>query len=330
MRFLKKENLFFRGNRFIGGIFMIYDCAIIGAGSAGLSAAIYTGRAQLSTILIDANLAGGQLGETELVENYPGFPEGIDGPELMARMLEQATKFGTEIDLGYVQGISKTNGIFQLHKDDGSVIESKTVILATGSTHNKLGVPGEEEFSGRGVSYCATCDGAYFKDKELVVVGGGDAALDEGMFLTRYAKVTIIHRRDQLRASKILQDRASKNEKIDFIWNATVKEIRGTNNVESVLLNTNGKEEEVKTSGVFIYVGSKPNSQMVKDLPEILDEQGYVKTDITMETSIKGLFAAGDLRVNSVRQAGSAVGDGITAAIEVQKLLEVKDNTPTY
>ncbi|WP_413299832.1 thioredoxin-disulfide reductase [Bacillus sp. 1P10SD] len=301
---------------------MIYDCCIIGAGSAGLSSAIYTGRAQLSTILIDASLAGGQLGETELVENYPGFPEGIDGPELMARMLEQATKFGTEIDLGYVQGISKTNGIFQINKDDGSILEAKTVILATGSTHTKLGIPGEEEFSGRGVSYCATCDGAYFKDKELVVVGGGDAALDEGIFLTRYAKVTIVHRRGQLRASKILQERAFKNERINFIWNSEVQEIRGNNKVQSVLLIKEGKAEEIKTDGVFIYVGSKPNSQMVKNLPEILDENGYLITDIQMETPIKGLFAAGDLRVGSVRQAGSAVGDGITAAIEVQKRLE--------
>ncbi|GAE33111.1 thioredoxin-disulfide reductase [Halalkalibacter akibai] len=301
----------------------IYDVVIAGAGPAGMTAAVYTSRANLSTIMVERGIPGGQMANTEDVENYPGFDH-ILGPELSTKMFEHAKKFGAEYGYGDIKEIID-EGEFKIVKAGSKEFKARAVIVATGAEYKKLGVPGEKELGGRGVSYCAVCDGAFFKNKELVVVGGGDSAVEEAVYLTRFAsKVTVVHRRDELRAQKILQQRAFDNEKIEFIWNHTVKEINGENNKVSslTLVSTEtGEEKEFKTDGVFIYIGMLPLNESVKNLG-ITNEDGYVETNEEMETKVPGIFAAGDIREKSLRQIVTATGDGSLAAQNVQHYLE--------
>ncbi|WP_408007734.1 thioredoxin-disulfide reductase [Pseudalkalibacillus sp. A8] len=302
----------------------IYDVIIAGAGPAGLTAAVYTSRANLSTLMIERGIPGGQMANTEDVENYPGYDH-ILGPDLSNKMFEHAKKFGAEYAYGDVKQIIDGEEYKTVKAGGGKEYKARSIIIGTGAEYKKLGIPGEKELSGRGVSYCAVCDGAFFKNKELVVVGGGDSAVEEGVYLTRFAsKVTIVHRRDKLRAQKILQNRAFDNEKIDFIWNHTVKEINADNNkVGSVTLvsTENGEEREFKTDGVFIYIGMIPLNEAIKDLG-ITNENGYVETNSEMETKIPGIFAAGDIREKTLRQIVTATGDGSIAAQSAQHYVE--------
>ncbi|MFC0187470.1 thioredoxin-disulfide reductase [Fictibacillus aquaticus] len=301
----------------------IYDVVIIGAGPAGMTAAVYTSRANLSTLMIERGIPGGQMANTEDVENYPGFDH-ILGPELSTKMFDHAKKFGAEYAYGDVKEIVDGEE-YKTIKAGSKEYKTRAIILSTGAEYKKIGVPGEKELSGRGVSYCAVCDGAFFKGKELVVIGGGDSAVEEGVYLTRFAsKVTIIHRRDKLRAQKILQQRAFDNEKIDFLWNKTVKEIHGENNkVAGVTLvdTVTGEESKFKTDGAFIYIGMLPLNAAFKDLG-ITNEAGYVETNEQMETRIPGIFAAGDIREKTLRQIVTATGDGSIAAQAVQHYVE--------
>lgn len=301
----------------------IYDVIIAGAGPAGLTAAVYASRANLSTLMIERGVPGGQMANTEDVENYPGFDH-ILGPELSTKMFEHAQKFGAKYEYGDVQEI-RDGEAFKTVVAGDKEYKARAVIIATGAEYKKLGVPGEEELAGRGVSYCAVCDGAFFKDKELVVVGGGDSAVEEGVYLTRFAsKVTIIHRRDELRAQKILQQRAFDNEKVEFIWSHTVKEIiEKDGKVGGVLLvnKKTGEEREFETNGAFIYIGMLPLNNAFKHLG-ITNDEGYVVTNERMETDIPGIFAAGDIRDKSLRQIVTATGDGSIAAESAQQYLE--------
>lgn len=301
----------------------IYDVVIIGAGPAGMTAAVYASRANLSTVMIERGIPGGQMANTELVENYPGF-DTILGPELSTKMFEHAKKFGAEYAYGDVTEVidgPEYKTIIAGKKE----YKTRTIIISSGAEYKKMGIPGESELGGRGVSYCAVCDGAFFKQKELVVVGGGDSAVEEGIYLTRFAeKVTIVHRRDELRAQKILQDRAFANDKIDFIWNTTVKEINEENGkVGNVTLvsTVDGTESQYKTDGVFIYIGMDPLTTPFKNLG-ILNDNGYVVTNDKMETSVPGIFAAGDVRDKMLRQIVTATGDGSIAAQSAQHYIE--------
>ncbi|BDH62917.1 thioredoxin reductase [Lysinibacillus sp. PLM2] len=301
----------------------IYDVVIIGAGPAGMTAAVYASRANLSTIMIERGIPGGQMANTEEVENYPGF-DTILGPELSTKMFEHAKKFGAEYVYGDVAEIIDGEE-YKVIKAGSKEYKTRSIIISTGAEYKKMGVPGEKELGGRGVSYCAVCDGAFFKQKNLIVVGGGDSAVEEGVYLTRFAdKVTIVHRRDKLRAQKILQDRAFANEKVDFIWNHTVKEINEKDGkVGSVtLINTvDGSEQVVQADGVFVYIGMVPLTAPFKSLG-ILNENGYVVTNEKMETSVKGIFAAGDVRDKMLRQIVTATGDGSIAAQTAQHYVE--------
>lgn len=300
----------------------IYDVIVAGAGPAGMTAAVYTSRANMSTLLLERGAPGGQMANTEEIENYPGFTS-ILGPELANKMFEHAQQFGAEYAYGDIREIRDEEPYKRVITGDKEYL-AKAVIVATGAEHRMLGVPGEKEFSGRGVSYCAVCDGAFFRGKELVVVGGGDSAVEEAVFLTRFAsKVTIVHRRDQFRAQKILQKRAFENEKISVIWDTQVKEIRGDGKVQSVLLENvkTGEQREFATDGIFIYVGMNPLSQPVRNLG-ITNEAGYIVTDEKMQTKVKGVFAAGDVREKMLRQVVTATGDGSIAAQSAQHYVE--------
>lgn len=303
----------------------IYDVIIAGAGPAGMTAAVYTSRANLSTLMIERGAPGGQMANTEDIENYPGY-ESILGPELSTKMYQHALKFGTEYAYGDIKEI-KDFPDYKLVVTGSKQFKARSVIITTGAKYKKLGVPGESALGGRGVSYCAVCDGAFFKGKELVVVGGGDSAVEEAVYLTRFAsKVTIIHRRDELRAQKILQDRAFSNEKIQFLMNHTVKEINDANGkVGSVTVTStiDGVEHDLKTDGVFIYIGMEPLSDPVKDL-NITNDEGYIETNDHMETKIPGIFAAGDIREKMLRQIVTATGDGSIAAQSAQHYIESK------
>lgn len=301
----------------------IYDVVIIGGGPAGLTAGIYAARANLKSLLIERGMTGGLAATTEFIENYPGFSEGIGGPELMTRMEAQARRFGLQFMNSHVDSLHIEGTTFMIKTDDDT-IQSRTVILATGAQPQLLNVKGEQTFYGRGVSYCATCDGAFFKNKRVAVVGGGDAAVEEAMFLTKFAsQVFIVHRRDQLRATKIVQDRAMQNPRIEFIWHSVVEEIIGDSTVIGVRIKDvrTGEIRELPVDGVFIYIGYRPNSHLVRELVE-LDERGYVLTDANMKTSYPGLFAAGDVRQKSLRQVVTAVADGAIAAVSAEKYLE--------
>jgi thioredoxin reductase (NADPH) len=301
----------------------IYDVIIAGAGPAGMTAAVYTSRANLSTLMIERGMPGGQMANTEDVENYPGF-ESILGPDLSTKMFEHAKKFGAEYAYGDIKEIID-NGDVKTVVAGSKQYKAYSVIISAGAEYKKVGVPGEKELSGRGVSYCAVCDGAFFKQKELYVIGGGDSAVEEGVYLTRFAsKVTIVHRRDELRAQKILQDRAFANEKIDFIWNHTIKSINDKDGkVGSVTLvsTQNGEEQELPADGVFIYIGMIPLSKPFTNLG-ITNENGYIETNERMETKVPGIFAAGDIREKTLRQIVTATGDGSIAAQSAQHYVE--------
>ncbi|MDA1675021.1 thioredoxin-disulfide reductase [Bacillus cereus group sp. TH152-1LC] len=300
----------------------IYDVIIIGAGPAGLTAAIYAARANLKTLMIERGVPGGQMVNTEEIENFPGF-ESILGPELSTKMFSHSQKFGAEYTYGDVKGIS-IDGDYKIVETSKQNYKTKTIIIATGTEHKKLGIPGEKELSGRGVSYCAVCDGAFFKERELVVIGGGDSAVEEALYLTRFAsKVTVIHRRDQFRAQPILQERLLNNPKVEIIWNHTVDEILGEKVVEKLSIRdvNTGERKEFKANGAFIYIGMLPLTEAFKNLP-ISNEEGFIITNEILETSIPGIFAAGDCREKMLRQVVTATADGSIAAQSAQHYIE--------
>lgn len=305
----------------------MYDVIIIGSGPAGYSAAIYAGRSMLSTLLLTGSAPGGWAALTNDIENYPGFPEGISGPELMERMQQQAQRFGAEIVMDEVTRVDLSASPFavETYSDE---YQAKTVVIATGVSQRLLGVPGEDRLAGRGVSRCATCDGFFFQDKKIVVIGGGDSAVDESLFLTRYAReVHVVHRRNRLRAQRAAQERAFKNPKISFIWDTAVTEIIGENQVTGVKLENleTGEERTFDCDGVFIYIGATPNTELFKGQLE-LDEFDYIVTCKNGHTSVPGAFAAGDVRETTLKQVVTAVSSGARAAMEAEKYIaEMED-----
>ena len=302
------------------------DVVIVGGGAAGLTAGLYACRAGLKTVLLEQIMSGGQVVNAEKIENFPGFPEGISGAEFGPLLQEQAMKYGLEIRLSEVSGLRQHEQFWAIESYEGEV-HSKAVVIAGGSTLRKLGVPGEEELVGAGVSYCATCDGAFFIDQEVAVVGGGDSALDEALVLSEFAsKVIVFHRRDSFRGQKVLQDRVLSDPKIEVRWNVTVDGILGEVQVEGASITdvTSGETSRVDLSGVFIYVGLDPNTRYLQDLLP-LDNAGHIPTDVWMRTPLKGIFAAGDIRQNSAAQLVSAAGDGATAAISAQRYIEGRE-----
>jgi len=303
---------------------IIYDAIIIGGGPAGLTAGVYLSRARMNTLLIEKALPGGQAILTEIIENYPGFPHGIAGPELMQKMEEQAVRFGLKIEYGEVVEVKIKEDKVKIIKINNKKYKTLTIILASGAEASKLEVPGEEELRGRGVSYCGTCDAPFFKDKKIVVVGGGDTAIEEALYLTKFVReATIIHRRDRLRATKILQERVFANKKINFAWDSVVIKILGNEKVEGVLIQNKktGEEREIPCQGVFVFVGNIPNSNFLKELVK-LGKKGYILTDDNMMTSQEGIYACGDVRKKILRQVITACGEGATAAFAAQKYIE--------
>lgn len=302
----------------------MYDIVIVGGGPAGLTAGLYTSRARLKSLLIEKGLVGGLVTTTEWVENYPGFEEGILGAELAQKMEKQAVRFGLEVNQGDVSKISFHDNVKKIVLSDNQEIEARALILATGAHPRNLKVDGEDTFRGRGVSYCATCDGAFFKGENIAVVGGGDSAVQEAIFLTKFAEtVYVIHRRDALRAEKILQERAFSNKKIRFIWDSVVERIEGNDGVKALKIK-NVKTEAMSTldvQGVFIYIGYNPNTEFMAGLAN-LDQDNYIITDDNMATSAPGVFAAGDVRAKPLKQIATAVGDGATAAMAAEKYIE--------
>jgi thioredoxin reductase (NADPH) len=292
-----------------------YDIVIAGGGPAGLAAGLYAARGMHRTVLLEKGVVGGQISLTELVENYPGVPT-VNGFDLAQTMLKQAESYGMETVYVEVTGLEQADKKWRVKTAEDTFL-AKAVIVTSGAEYNKLGIPGEERLTGKGVSYCATCDAAFFRGMDVAVVGGGDAAMDEGLFTSRYAdKVSVIHRRDELRAGRILQERAFANPKMDFVWNTVVEEIVGNGQVTGVKLKdvVTGKESEMPLSAVFIFIGQHPNSSILEGLVE-MDAGKHAIVDEWMRTKRPGLFAAGDVRQNSARQVASSVGDGVTAAI---------------
>lgn len=301
-----------------------YEVVIIGGGPAGLTAGIYAGRARLKALLVEKLIHGGQMMTTDLVENYPGFPEGISGPELSDRMRRQAERFGLEIVTGEVKELRPGNSVHTVVLEDRE-IRAGAVIIATGAKYKRLGVPGEAELTGKGVSFCATCDGALYRDQEIAVVGGGDTALSETIFLTRFAqKIHLIHRRDEFRGAKYLQEQILKTEKVQIHWNTVVEEFQGDNTGLRALKLKNVRTGEISVlpvSGAFVAIGITPNTEWLKDLLP-MDEWGFIFTDEGMATKIPGIFAAGDVRVKNLWQIATAVGDGAVAANAAEKYLQ--------
>ena len=309
-----------------------YEVIIVGAGPAGMTAAMYAGRAMLNTLILERGASGGELLNTELIEDYPGF-ESILGHELATKFESHAKKFGAEFKQGTVTKVRKRpDGMFEVDTEGGPTYTAPSVIVTAGGTPIKLGVPGEVEYAGKGVSYCAICDGAFFRGHRLAVVGGGDAAVEEADFLTRYAaKVYLVHRRDELRASKILQKRLFENPKIEVIWNAVVERINGDGQglVDHVMLRDviTHEHKKLDVTGIFIFVGFRPNTGIIEGHADH-DEMGYLRTDTNMQTTIPGMFASGDVRSQLTRQVTTAVGDATTAAIAAEKYLKaLKDGT---
>lgn len=312
----------------MGGIRMIYDVIIIGAGPAGLAAGLYASRARLSTLIIEKEKAGGQIVTTDEVANYPGSVENATGPSLVNRMVEQAEEFGAERILDTIKEVNLNDKVKVL-KGEKAEYQAKSVIIATGAVPRPIGCPGEKELTGRGVSYCATCDAAFFEDLEVYVMGGGDTAVEEAMYLAKFArKVTIVHRRDELRAAKSIQEKAFKNEKLDFIWDSAITEIKGDGILESIVITNlkTGEETEIVaheddgTFGVFPFIGYLPSTELFDGIIDVQD--GYIKTDEDMKTNVDGVFAAGDIRVKSLRQVVTATADGAIAAVQAEKYIE--------
>jgi thioredoxin reductase (NADPH) len=307
----------------------VYDLIIIGGAPAGLTAAIYAGRAALKSLLLTGPFPGGQVATTDMVENFPGFPEGINGAELAQRIQRQAERFGTQIVMDTVTGVDFSTPPFTV-RTDSQTYRGRTVIIATGAFPRRLGVPGEAEFFGRGVSTCATCDGFFYKDKRAVVVGGGDSAIDEGLFLTKFAReVIVVHRRDQLRATKIYQERAFANPKMRFVWDSVVEEVLGEKTVTGVRVRNvkTGETSVIEADGMFVYVGMVPGTKRFAGQVE-MDEWGYIVTDRRQRTSVAGVFAAGDVQSPDFRQIVVAAGSGAMAAIEAERLLAEQSGTP--
>jgi thioredoxin reductase (NADPH) len=302
-----------------------YDVIIIGGGPAGLTAGIYASRSKLKTLLIEKMGCGGQSAITDWIENYPGFPEGINGFELSSKFEEQARKFGLEITSDEVTDIEICKDKpLKTVKTASSSYNTMSVIVSSGANHKKLDVPGENEFLGKGVSYCATCDGPFFRDKEVCVVGGGNSAVQEAVYLTRFAKkVTLIHRRDRLRAAKILQERAKDNPKVELLLNTVIEKIGGKDKVENITVkNVSTNDASIlNTAALFIFVGLVPNTGFLKDIVR-LNEKGYIITDLEMKTSREGIFACGDVREKALRQVATAAGDGATSAYSAQEYVE--------
>ncbi len=304
---------------------MVHDVMILGSGPAGLTAAIYSARANLFPLVIDGSQPGGQLTITTDVENFPGFPKGIMGPQLIQEMRAQAERFGTQFLHGQVTRVDLTVSPFRITVDDETHLESRTLIIATGASANLLGLPSERRLMGHGVSTCATCDGFFFRGKEIAVVGGGDSAVEEATFLTKFAtKVILIHRRDALRASKIMQDRAMKNDQIAFQWNSVLEDVLGENLVTGVRIRNvhTNQTEDIPLSGVFVAIGHTPNTSLFKGQID-MNEQGYIRAQPYRSiTNIPGVFAAGDVQDSYYRQAITAAGSGCMAAIDAERYLE--------
>ena len=301
----------------------VEEMLILGTGPAGLAAALYGARADLNPLLLTGTDIGGQAATTDRIENYPGFPDGVNGSELAELFQKNAERFGARLEYEVATEVDLSKRPFTV-KSYSNEYRTKTLIISTGASPNKLNIPGEQEFRGKGVSYCATCDGWFFKDKAVAIVGGGDSALEEGIFLTRYAKsVTIIHRREELRAGAILQKRARNNPKIKYIWNTVVKEIQGGTGVEKLLLENvkDGSTSEFPVDGIFVFIGHNPNTEMFRNQLE-LDDKGYILTDQRMRTSIPGVFAAGEVCDPFFRQVITSAGMGAAAAISATRLLE--------
>ncbi|MDU5231221.1 thioredoxin-disulfide reductase [Actinomyces sp.] len=302
---------------------MVHDLIIVGSGPAGYTAAIYASRAGLKPIVFAGSFtAGGALMNTTEVENFPGFPEGVMGPELMVKMQEQAEKFGADVRMEDVERLDLASDV-KVVVSDGEEFQARAVIVATGAAYRTLGLEGEQTYAGRGVSYCATCDGFFFRDKQIAVVGGGDSAMEEALFLSRFGKVTVIHRRDELRASKILQERALADPNISFAWNSVVVDMKGETSLQSLILEdtVTGERRELDTDGLFIAIGHDPRTELVKDQLEL--EGAYIKVaDPTTNTSVPGVFACGDVADPRYRQAITAAGTGAKAALDVQHYLE--------
>ncbi|HUF37680.1 MAG TPA: thioredoxin-disulfide reductase [Anaerolineales bacterium] len=303
-----------------------YKVLVIGGGPTGLSAALYAARAELNPLVLTGMQLGGQVAITHIVENYPGFPDGVGGPELVDLFQKQAERFGAVVEFDTAVKVDLSERPFRV-EGYNAVYLAETIVVATGATPRHLEVPGEEEFTGRGVSYCGTCDGWFFKDREVIVVGGGDSALEEGGFLTRYAnKVTVVHRRDELRASQILQNRAMKNPKIDFVWDSEVRLIGGNGAVQEVELENikTGEKTRRTTDGVFIFIGHTPNTEIFAGQLE-MDDEGYLKINHLMETNVPGVFAAGEVADPHFRQVITSAGMGAAAAMQATRWLEEQE-----
>ncbi|MBW2522314.1 MAG: thioredoxin-disulfide reductase [Deltaproteobacteria bacterium] len=300
-----------------------YQLIILGGGPAGLTAGLYAARDRLKVLLLEKGAMGGQVLVTDWIDNYPGFPEGLSGSDLAEKMAAQAARFELETKIGNVVKVELSETVKRLTLESGEEITSQALIICTGARPNKLSVPGEEELTGRGVSYCATCDGPFFRDQDIVVVGGGDTAIQEADFLTRFArKVRVVHRRDSLRATKVLQEKAFKNERIEFIWNSNVTAIEGDREVERIRLRDNGgRETEIAASGIFILIGTIPNSEVFPLEQLGADKYGFIITDEEMRTRIPGVMAAGDIRSKSVRQVINGAGEAAVAAIAAENYL---------
>lgn len=305
----------------------VYEIVIIGGGPSGLTAGLYAARARMEVLLIERVLCGGQILVADTIENFPGFPDGIKGPELAEWISKQAEHAGLESRIAEVKSITLKKdkaGAFGIELDGGRELKAAAIIVATGARWNALNIPGEKELCGRGVSYCATCDGPLFRGKDIVVVGGGDTALEDAIFLTKFAdKVTIIHRRDKLRATRILQERARANKKIHLQLDSIAVEVKGTTKVEALEIKDvhSGKTSRLKTDGVFVLVGITPNSNLVSGIVKT-DDKGYIMTDDDMRTSVDGIFACGDVRKKLLRQVVTAAGDGATAAFSAEHYVE--------
>ena len=300
-----------------------YDMIIIGAGPAGLTAALYAARSRLKILLVERLAPGGQIALSDWVENYPGYPEGINGMELVGKMKEQVDKLGVPLRQGEVRALEEDRAMKVVYVD-GDWLESRTVVVASGASPKRLGVPGEEKLIGRGVSFCATCDAPFYRGQAVAVVGGGDTAVQEALYLTKFAKkVYLVHRRRKLRAAKILQERLFHNDKIEVVWSSAVEEVLGDDLVEGVRLRNleTGEKQELKLAGLFLFIGLRPNSGFLKGMVD-LDAEGFVITGENLETSVPGIFAAGDVRRKLLRQVSTAVGDGATAAYAAERYLE--------